>query len=63
MSYDLRSKRDQVSNPPSGRKGYSSHKASMHGYDDAQLKQFGRQASAARVAAVMQSAFPEGRTL
>jgi len=38
------------------------HKVSMHGYDDAQLKQFGRQASAARVAAVMQSAFPEKGT-
>jgi hypothetical protein len=30
------------------------HKVSMQGYDDAQLKQFGRQASAARVAAVME---------
>lgn len=38
------------------------HKVSMQGYDDAQLKQFGRQASAARVAAVMQSAFPEKGT-
>lgn len=38
------------------------HKISMDGYNDSQLKQFGFQASAARVAAVMQSAYPEKGT-
>jgi hypothetical protein len=38
------------------------HRVSMDGYDDAELKQFGFQVAAARVAAVMQSAYPEEGT-